>query len=32
MHRIIELIKDVYGKEYYRENIDFIADALGKTK
>ncbi len=32
VHRIIELIKDVYGKEYYRENIDFIADALGKKQ
>jgi type II restriction/modification system DNA methylase subunit YeeA len=30
VHRIIGLIKDVYGEEYYRDNIDFIADALGK--
>lgn len=29
-HRIIELIKQVYGTQYYRENIDFIAEALGK--
>jgi hypothetical protein len=30
VHRIIGLIKDIYGEEYYRDNIDFIADALGK--
>jgi hypothetical protein len=29
-HRIIELIKQAYGAQYYRENIDFIAEALGK--
>lgn len=28
--RIIELIKLVYGADTYRENIDFIAEALGK--
>lgn len=30
VHRIIGLIKSIYGEEYYRENIDFIASALGK--
>ena len=30
VHRIIWLLKDIYGKEYYRENIEFIAEALGK--
>jgi len=29
-HRILELIKQVYGKEHYRDNIDFIAESLGK--
>lgn len=28
--KIIELIKLIYGEENYRQNIDFIADALGK--
>ena len=28
--RIIELIKLVYGADTYRENIDFIAEVLGK--
>lgn len=28
--RIIKLIKHVYGEDTYKENIDFIADALGK--
>lgn len=28
--RIIELVKQVYGADTYRENIDFIAEALGK--
>lgn len=28
--RIIKLIKHIYGEDTYRENIDFIADALGK--
>lgn len=28
--RIIELLKLVYGTDTYRENIDFIAEALGK--
>lgn len=30
VHRIIGMIKDVYGEEHYRENIEFIAEALGK--
>jgi hypothetical protein len=30
VHRIIKLIKNVYGDEHYRENIEFIANALGK--
>ena len=30
VHRIIGLIKGIYGQEHYRENINFIADALGK--
>ena len=30
--RIIELIKKIYGEESYHENIDFIAEALGKAK
>jgi len=30
VHRIIGLVKNIYGEEYYRENIDFIADGLGK--
>ncbi len=29
--RIIELIKQVYGADTYRQNIDFIAEALGKS-
>jgi len=28
--KIIELIKTIFGEEDYRNNIDFIADALGK--
>lgn len=28
--RIIGLIKHIYGENWYRDNIDFIADALGK--
>ena len=28
--RIIKLIRDVFGGDDYRNNIDFIADALGK--
>ena len=28
--QILKLIKIVYGKDTYRENIDFIANALGK--
>ena len=27
---LIKLIKQIYGEDTYRENIDFIADALGK--
>lgn len=27
---LIKLIKKIYGEDTYRENIDFIADALGK--
>lgn len=30
--RIIELIKHVYGEDTYRQNIDFIAEALGKKQ
>lgn len=30
--RIISLIKLVYGEDTYRQNIDFIADALGKKQ
>ena len=30
--RIIELVKQIYGEESYHENIDFIAEALGKAK
>ena len=30
VHRIIKLIRRVYGEEHYRENIEFIANALGK--
>ena len=29
--KIIELIKLIYGEDTYRENIDFIAEALGKN-
>ena len=29
--RIIKLIKHVYGEDTYKENIDFIAEALGKN-
>ena len=29
--RIIKLIKQIYGEDTYRENIDFIAEALGKN-
>lgn len=29
--RIIKLIKHVYGEDTYKENVDFIADALGKN-
>lgn len=29
--RIIGLIKHIYGDDTYRENIDFIAEALGKN-
>lgn len=28
--KIITLIKDIFGEDDYRSNIDFIADALGK--
>ena len=28
---LINLIKLIYGEEYYRDNIDFIAEALGKN-
>lgn len=28
--RIIKLIKKIYGEDAYKDNIDFIADALGK--
>ncbi len=30
VHRIIGLIKSIYGEEYYRDNVNFIASALGK--
>ena len=30
--RIIKLIKHVYGEDTYKENIDFIAEALGKNQ
>jgi len=30
VHRLVNLVKLVYGNEYYRENIDFIAESLGK--
>ena len=30
--RLIRLIKLVYGEDTYRQNIDFIAEALGKKK
>lgn len=30
VHRVIKLIKRVYNEEYYRENIEFIANTLGK--
>lgn len=30
--RIINLIKHIYGKDTYRQNIDFIAEALGKKQ
>lgn len=30
VHRITGLVKEIYGVEYYRENIGFIAEALGK--
>ena len=29
--RVIELIKLIYGADFYRQNIDFIAEALGKN-
>lgn len=29
--RLIRLIKKIYGEDTYKENIDFIADALGKN-
>lgn len=29
--KIIELVKHIYGDDTYRENIDFIAEALGKN-
>jgi hypothetical protein len=29
--RIIKLIKHIYGEDTYRQNIDFIAEALGKS-
>lgn len=29
--KIIKLIKIIYGDDTYRQNIDFIADALGKS-
>jgi len=30
VHRILGLIKKIYGEDDYRENIGFIAEALGK--
>lgn len=30
--KIISIIKQVYGNDTYRQNIDFIADALGKKQ
>lgn len=30
VHRLIGLIKDIYSLENYRDNINFIAEALGK--
>ena len=30
--RIIKLIKHIYGEDTYRENIEFIAEALGKNQ
>jgi hypothetical protein len=30
--RIIKLIKYIYGEDTYRENIEFIAEALGKNQ
>ena len=30
--RVIALIKHVYGEDTYRQNIDFIAEALGKKQ
>lgn len=30
IHRITGLIKDIYGEEHYRDNINFIAETLGK--
>ena len=30
--RIIKLIKRIYGEDTYRENIEFIAEALGKNQ
>lgn len=30
--RIIRLIKHIYGEDTYRENIEFIAEALGKNQ
>ena len=30
--RIIKLIKHIYGEDTYRENIEFIAEALGKKQ
>ncbi len=30
--RLIKLIKHIYGEDTYRQNIDFIADALGKKQ
>lgn len=29
--RLIRLIKQIYGEDTYKENIEFIADALGKN-
>lgn len=29
--RLIRLIKQIYGEDTYKDNIDFIADALGKN-